>query len=95
MKFVAGAPSSVKYSATLGQVIPVKGEKFAPNATYISRWNNWKCQGEVTTNPRGEFQGQIRLPSVIPGKYLGGGRIYTVDKATKTVLCRTSFTIGG
>ncbi len=67
--FMPGVPSSVKYSAALGQVISVQGKKFAPNATYFFNWAAFKCQGEVTTDSRGDFQGQITLPSVVPQGY--------------------------
>ncbi|MFQ6066058.1 MAG: sugar-binding protein [bacterium] len=96
VKFVAGAPSSVRYSSTLGQVIRVAGEKFAPNTTYIFKWENrgrWNLKEEVSTNSRGEFQGQITLPSAVSSGYQGRGSLVCYDKATKTKISYRRFTL--
>lgn len=69
--FGPDVPASIQYSSTMGQSIWVKGQKFAPNHTYIFKWKKFSanpvpCEGEVITNAEGSFDGTITLPAILP-----------------------------
>jgi len=96
--FGPDVPASIQYSSTMGQSIWVKGQKFAPNHTYIFKWkmfsaNPVPCEGEVITNAEGSFDGTIILPAILPFGVQGKGQLHCYDKNSSIMITYRPFEI--
>jgi hypothetical protein len=96
--FGPDVPASIQYSSTMGQSIWVKGQKFAPNHTYIFKWkmfsaNPVPCEGEVITNAEGSFDGTITLPAILPFGVQGKGQLHCYDKNSSIMITYRPFEI--